>query len=202
MLGVGEAGAQALLVGAGGGGQIVRRLVLVPEDMRAGIEILDRQVARQQFAIAVDQIGAGDDGVIGEAATAAAAHQGHIDQAKSHQRESGDAEDRSDDDAPLEDAGASLMRSRIPNGRKSAAAASVGCTAPALRALALRTGELFSGASPRRGRLIEGGQAAPTPCRSCPVALRQFLDAGGTGDTLPFGLQHADVPRVVARSGD
>ena len=59
--------------------------------MRAGIKILDRQIARQKFAIAVDQIGAGDGGVIGEARSAMPVHQGHIDKADSHQRESGDA---------------------------------------------------------------------------------------------------------------
>ena len=32
-------------------------------------------------------------------------HQGDIDQADSHQRESGDTKNRSDDDAPLKDAG-------------------------------------------------------------------------------------------------
>ena len=70
--------------------------------MGTGIEILDRQVAGNKLAIAVGEIGAGDGDMIGKAGRARVAHHGHVDQAHTHQRKSGDAESRSDNDAPLD----------------------------------------------------------------------------------------------------
>ena len=64
-----------------------QRQTLVPEIMRSGVKILDREIARQQFAVAVDQIGARGDGAILETGVPFAAQKRHIHQAESDQRE-------------------------------------------------------------------------------------------------------------------
>ena len=102
MLGIVEAGEQAMFVGAGGQRQIARRLPLVPKDMRARVKILHRQIARQEFAVAVGEIGAG--GHYGRGMAAARRSQKRdMNKADSHQRESGNAQNRSDNNAPLKD---------------------------------------------------------------------------------------------------
>ena len=70
-------------------------------------------------------------------------------------------------------------------------------------ALALRSGVIVQRRSFAAARQqIEGGKLRPSWCRSCPLLLGQLLDAGGTGDALPFGLQHADAGSWCRRSGD
>ena len=101
MFGVGETGFQARRIGAGGLGQVARRARLVPEIVGTGIKVFHRQVAGQEFAIAVGEIGAGDDDMVGKSGRASAPHHCHVNQAQAHQRERGDAESRPDYDAPL-----------------------------------------------------------------------------------------------------
>src|SRR5689334_22511299 len=144
MLGIVEAGRQPAFIGAGGQRQFMRRFLLVPEHQGARIQVLDRQVARQQFAIAVGQVGAGHD-FRRQADAIQRFQQRDMDQADSHQRESGDTEDRSDNDAPLKDSGCRVhILSSNPHMPESGAG---------ICALALCTGVLFNGAgsAPRRG---------------------------------------------------
>src|SRR5206468_4634562 len=63
-------------------------------------EILDWQVARQELAVAVHQVGTRRDDCRGAAAFPGF-EQGDMDETDSHQRESGNTQDRSDNDAPL-----------------------------------------------------------------------------------------------------
>jgi len=75
------------------------------------------QVTGEKFAIAVGEIGAGDDRGRGAHAIQRF-QQGDMDQTDSHQRESGNTEDRSDNNATLKDSGSLVhiltCRNRVP----------------------------------------------------------------------------------------
>ena len=100
----GEDAGKALPARAGGGGKIARGFAPVPERMRARIKIGDRQIARQQFAIAVHNIGARDKRLrTRERFRAVAFEERDIDKAQTHQPEGHDAERGGYRDASLED---------------------------------------------------------------------------------------------------
>ena len=96
---------KAFRIGAGCDCQIMRRLRLVLEGMRMCVEIFGRDVACQDFAVAVDEIGARGFRKTMPVAMRAVAEHGHVDQPRHHQRERRDAHHSADDDAPLEDGG-------------------------------------------------------------------------------------------------
>ncbi len=73
----------------------------------------------------------------------------------------------------------------------------IGAEARGASALAVRSGELFSGASPRRGSCWKEESCAEARVAHA-VGQRQFLDAGGAGDPGPFRLQHADIGADIA----
>jgi hypothetical protein len=84
----------------------VCRFGLVPKRVRPRIKILHGEVARQQLAIAIGQIGARDRETRRENVKGAVTAQyGDIDQTNANESEGHRAQDCSDNDAPLYDAG-------------------------------------------------------------------------------------------------
>ena len=150
--------------------------------MRARIEVLDRDVARQDLAVAVDEIGAiGGDGGRDRAALAAW-NTRDIDKAHQHQREGRDAHECAEDDPPLKDGGRLV---HVTSGWQRGASA-----------LALRNGDWLSGAVLAVARqLLERGELHRGGVVEAELAVRERRDAVRRGEPRPFGLQHADLAR-------